>query len=60
MDQFRHHVLLAVMPVFFLSHRACARSGTSAALAVFVAAALLLVASVGGKLVGRSRSPAGS
>ena len=51
MDMFRHHVLLAFMPVFFLStglRTNWAVGGTT----VFVAAAVLLVASVSGKLVG--------
>jgi Kef-type K+ transport system membrane component KefB len=51
MDQLRHHVLLVVMPVFFLSTglRTTWSLGGSA---VFVAAAALLVASVAGKLLG--------
>ena len=51
MDWLRHNVLLVVMPVFFLSTglRTSWQVGGSA---VFVAAALLLVASVGGKLLG--------
>lgn len=51
MDLLRHHVLLLVMPVFFLSTglRTDWQVGGSA---VFVAAAVLLVASVAGKLVG--------
>ncbi|MFZ6653610.1 cation:proton antiporter [Undibacterium sp. TJN19] len=51
MDLMRHHVLLAIMPVFFLStglRTNWAMGGT----AVFIAAAVLLVASVAGKLVG--------
>jgi Kef-type K+ transport system membrane component KefB len=51
MDLLRHHVLLALMPVFFLStglRTNWAMGGT----AVFVAAAALLFASVAGKLVG--------
>ena len=51
MDLFRHHVLLAFMPVFFLStglRTNWAVGGTM----VFVAAAVLLVASVSGKLAG--------
>jgi Kef-type K+ transport system membrane component KefB len=51
MDLMRHHVLLAIMPVFFLStglRTNWAVGGT----AVFLAAAVLLVASVGGKLAG--------
>ncbi|MCB4365901.1 cation:proton antiporter [Hydrogenophaga taeniospiralis] len=51
LDQLRHHVLLVMMPVFFLStglRTNWAVGGT----AVFAAAALLLVASVVGKLLG--------
>ncbi|MET3106410.1 Kef-type K+ transport system membrane component KefB [Oxalobacteraceae bacterium GrIS 2.11] len=51
MDLMRQHVLLAIMPVFFLStglKTNWAMGGT----AVFLAAGLLLVASVGGKLIG--------
>jgi Kef-type K+ transport system membrane component KefB len=51
MDQFRDHILLAVMPVFFLSTGLRTKwdvGGTT----VFAAAALLLVASVAGKLIG--------
>ncbi|MDT4867471.1 Sodium/hydrogen exchanger family protein [compost metagenome] len=51
LDQLRHHVLLVMMPVFFLStglRTNWAVGGT----AVFAAAALLLVASVVGKLIG--------
>ena len=51
MDLMRHHILLAVMPVFFLStglRTNWALGGTM----VFVAAAVLLVASVAGKLAG--------
>ncbi|MEO7725224.1 MAG: cation:proton antiporter [Chthoniobacterales bacterium] len=51
MDLFRGHVLLAIMPVFFLSTglRTTWQVGGSI---VFAAAALLLVASVSGKLAG--------
>jgi Kef-type K+ transport system membrane component KefB len=51
MDQLRHHVLLVVMPVFFLSTglRTNWQVGGGA---VFAAAAVLLLASVGGKLLG--------
>ncbi|MEQ1814484.1 MAG: cation:proton antiporter [Candidatus Nitrotoga sp.] len=51
MDMLRHHVLLIVMPVFFLSaglRTNWALGGT----AVFVAAGILLFASVSGKLLG--------
>ncbi len=51
MDQFRHFVLLAVMPVFFLSTGLKTQWGVGG-VAVFGAAALLLLASVGGKLAG--------
>ena len=50
-DWLRHHVLLVVMPVFFLStglRTAWTLGGSS----VFLAAAALLVASVAGKLAG--------
>lgn len=51
MDALRHHVLLVVMPVFFLSTglRTNWQVGGGA---VFVAAAVLLLASVAGKLIG--------
>ncbi len=51
MDQFRHHILLAVMPVFFLS-TGLRTQWDVGGLMVFGAAALLLVASVAGKLLG--------
>ena len=51
MDRFRGFVLLAVMPVFFLS-TGLRTQWDVGGLAVFAAAALLLVASVGGKLLG--------
>lgn len=51
MDMLRHHVLLVVMPVFFLS-TGLRTSWSTGGAAVFVAAGLLLLASVGGKLVG--------
>ncbi len=51
MDLFRDHVLLAVMPVFFLSTGLRTQWDVGGA-AVFGAAALLLVASVTGKLAG--------
>ena len=51
MDQLRHHVLLVVMPVFFLSTGLRTQWGVGG-VAVFVAAALLLAASVAGKLAG--------
>ena len=51
MDRFRQTVLLAFMPVFFLSTGLKTQWGVGGA-SVFAAAALLLVASVGGKLAG--------
>ena len=51
MDALRHHVLLVVMPVFFLS-TGLRTDWQVGGTAVFVAAGALLVASVGGKLLG--------
>jgi Kef-type K+ transport system membrane component KefB len=51
MDMMRHHVLLVIMPVFFLSTGLRTNWGVGG-LAVFVAAGVLLAASVGGKLLG--------
>ncbi|AXS81341.1 cation:proton antiporter [Dechloromonas sp. HYN0024] len=51
MDQLRHHVLLVVMPVFFLS-TGLRTNWNVGGFAVFIAAALLLSASVSGKLIG--------
>jgi Kef-type K+ transport system membrane component KefB len=51
MDLLRHHVLLVVMPVFFLS-TGLRTDWQVGGIAVFGAAALLLVAAVGGKLAG--------
>jgi Kef-type K+ transport system membrane component KefB len=51
MDLLRHHVLLVVMPVFFLSTGLRTNWALGGA-AVLVAAAVLLVASVSGKLIG--------
>ena len=51
MDQLRHHVLLIVMPVFFLS-TGLRTNWTLGGVAVFAVAALLLVAAVAGKLLG--------
>jgi Kef-type K+ transport system membrane component KefB len=51
MDQLRQHVLLVMMPVFFLS-TGLRTSWSVGGLAVFWAAALLLAASVAGKLAG--------
>jgi Kef-type K+ transport system membrane component KefB len=51
MDGLRHHVLLVVMPVFFLSTGL--RTGWQVGgAAVFIAAGALLVTSVSGKLIG--------
>ncbi|MDP1647163.1 MAG: cation:proton antiporter [Rubrivivax sp.] len=51
MDRLRHHVLLVVMPVFFLSTGLRTQWGVGGA-AVFIAAAWLLAAAVAGKLIG--------
>jgi Kef-type K+ transport system membrane component KefB len=51
MDLMRHHVLLAIMPVFFLSTGLRTNWAMGGA-AVFLAAGVLLVASVSGKLGG--------
>lgn len=51
MDLLRHHVLLVMMPVFFLS-TGLRTSWSIGGQAVFIAAAVLLVASVAGKLTG--------
>jgi Kef-type K+ transport system membrane component KefB len=51
MDMLRHHVLLVAMPVFFLSTGLRTNWNVGGA-AVFIVAALLLVASVSGKLIG--------
>jgi Kef-type K+ transport system membrane component KefB len=51
MDLLRHHVLLVIMPVFFLSTGLRTNWDVGGA-TVFIAAALLLLASVSGKLVG--------
>jgi Kef-type K+ transport system membrane component KefB len=51
MDELRHHVLLVVMPVFFLS-TGLRTNWNVGGVAVFVAAAILLAASVSGKLAG--------
>jgi len=51
MDQFRDHVLLAIMPVFFLSTGLRTQWDVGGT-AVFLAAGVLLVASVAGKLAG--------
>ena len=51
MDLMRHHVLLAIMPVFFLSTGLKTNWAVGGTM-VFIAAAVLLVASVSGKLIG--------
>lgn len=51
MDTLRHHVLLVLMPVFFLS-TGLRTSWEVGGAVVFLAAGLLLLASVGGKLAG--------
>ena len=51
MDSLRHHVLLVMMPVFFLSTGLRTNWGVGGH-AVFIAAAWLLLASVAGKLIG--------
>ena len=51
MDMLRHHVLLVVMPVFFLS-TGLRTNWSMGGVEVLAVAALLLVASVGGKLLG--------
>jgi Kef-type K+ transport system membrane component KefB len=51
MDLLRHHVLLVVMPVFFLS-TGLRTNWSVHAETVFIAAAALLFASIAGKLVG--------
>lgn len=51
MDMLRHHVLLVMMPVFFLS-TGLRTNWSVGGEAVFIAAAVLLMASVAGKLIG--------
>ena len=51
MDLFRNHILLAIMPVFFLS-TGLRTTWTMGGYVVFAAAAILLIASVAGKLAG--------
>lgn len=53
LDQLRHHVLLVLMPVFFLS-TGLRTDWSVGGLEVFGAASLLLLAAVGGKLLGVS------
>ncbi|MFC0351668.1 cation:proton antiporter [Undibacterium danionis] len=51
MDLMRHHVLLAIMPVFFLS-TGLRTNWAMGGSAVFIVGVVLLVASVSGKLIG--------
>ena len=51
LDSLRHHVLMLLMPVFFLS-TGLRTNWEMGGATVFLTAALLLVASVGGKLIG--------
>jgi Kef-type K+ transport system membrane component KefB len=51
MDLLRHHVLLVIMPVFFLS-TGLRTTWTMGGATVFIAAGALLVAAVAGKLIG--------
>ncbi len=51
LDRFRNTILLSVMPVFFLS-TGLRTTWDLGGIAVFAAAALLLIASVSGKLIG--------
>lgn len=51
LDLLRHHVLLVVMPVFFLS-TGLRTNWEIGGVAVFIAAALMLLAAVSGKLAG--------
>jgi Kef-type K+ transport system membrane component KefB len=51
MDLMRHHILLAIMPVFFLSTGLRTTWGVGG-MAVFAVAAVLLIAAVAGKLAG--------
>ncbi len=51
MDMLRHNVLMVLMPVFFLS-TGLRTNWTLGGYAVFMAAAVLLLASVSGKLIG--------
>jgi len=51
MDSLRYHLLLTVMPIFFLS-TGLRTNWSVGSQAVFLVAAALLVASVGGKLIG--------
>jgi Kef-type K+ transport system membrane component KefB len=51
LDAFRHNILLAIMPVFFLS-TGLRTNWELGGVMVFAAAALMLFASVSGKLIG--------
>ncbi len=51
MDMFRHHLLLAVMPVYFLS-TGLRTDWSTGGVAVLGGAVILLIASIGGKLAG--------
>jgi Kef-type K+ transport system membrane component KefB len=51
MDLLRHHVLMVIMPVFFLS-TGLRTNWNVGGVMVFAAAVVLLAASVSGKLVG--------
>lgn len=51
MDLLRHHILLVVMPVFFLS-TGLRTNWEMGGITVFLAAGILLIASVSGKLLG--------
>ncbi len=51
MDLLRHHVLLAIMPVYFLS-TGLKTNWAGGGLVVFIAAGVLLFASISGKLIG--------
>jgi Kef-type K+ transport system membrane component KefB len=51
MDLLRHHILLTVMPVFFLITGLRTNWSVGGG-AVFVAAGVLLAAAIGGKLIG--------
>lgn len=51
LDQLRHHILLAIMPVYFLS-TGLRTSWTMTGSSVFIVAGLLLIVSIAGKLIG--------
>ncbi|MBB3294151.1 cation:proton antiporter [Mitsuaria sp. TWR114] len=52
MDQLRHNVLLVMMPVYFLSTGLRTQWGTDGGAVIVLAAAILLAASISGKLIG--------